>query len=82
VAQGLSPADALRRATIDSASLHGRASDLGSIEVGKIADIVIVNEDPLLDITRTRSIDAVVFRGEGLTRAHLNLLLSKTAARR
>jgi imidazolonepropionase-like amidohydrolase len=80
VAGGMTPVDALRRATIESARVHGRGSDLGSIEVGKIADVVILNGDPLSDITRTRAIDAVVFRGEALTRAHLNLLLSKSPA--
>lgn len=79
---GLRPVDALRRATIESARLHGRDRDLGSIEVGKIADLLILNGDPLSDITRTRAIDAVVFRGEALTRAHLNLLLSKSLAGR
>jgi adenine deaminase len=85
VAAGLTPAAALRRATIDSARVHGRETDLGSLETGKIADVLILNGDPLSDITRTVAIDAVVFRGEALTRAHLNLLLSKAtsaAARR
>ena len=80
VTHGMTPAEALRRATIGSASHHGRSRDLGSIAVGKIADMLILNGDPLLDITRTRAIDAVVFRGEALTRAHLNLLLSKPAS--
>jgi adenine deaminase len=82
---GAAPADVVRRATIESARFHGRGNELGSIEVGKIADVLILNGDPLADITRTRAIDAVVFRGEALTRAHLNLLLSKAtsaAARR
>jgi imidazolonepropionase-like amidohydrolase len=48
--------------------------------VGKIADMLILNGDPLADISRTRLIDAVVFRGEALTRAHLNLLLAKSQA--
>ncbi len=80
VARGATTAEALRRATLESAQFHGRGNDLGSIEVGKIADLVILNGDPLSDITRTRAIDAVVFRGEALTTAHLNLLLSKSRA--
>lgn len=77
---GLTPAEALRRATIDSASFHKRAQDLGSIEPGKIADLLLLTADPLADITHTRSIDAVVFRGEALSRAHLNVLFSQTKA--
>jgi imidazolonepropionase-like amidohydrolase len=80
VSGGLTPADALRRVTIESARAHGRDRDLGSIEIGKIADLLILTGDPLSDITRTRAIDAVVFRGEALTRAHLNLLLAKAPA--
>lgn len=79
VSRGMRPADVLRRATIESARFHGRDNDLGSIEIGKIADLLILDGDPLTDISRTRAIDAVVFRGEGLTRAHLNLLLSKSS---
>ena len=84
VSRGMTPADALRAATIESARSHGRGHDLGSIEAGKIADLLVLNDDPLADINHTRSIDAVIFRGEALTRAHLNLLLSKSqlAARR
>jgi imidazolonepropionase-like amidohydrolase len=74
VTGGLKPADALKRATIESARFHGRE------DLGTIADLLILNGDPLSDITHTRALDAVVFRGEALTRAHLNLLLSKSQA--
>ena len=72
---GLSAGEVLRSATLDSAAFHGRL-DLGSIEQGKIADVIVLGGDPLADIAHTRTIDAVVFRGETLTRAHLNQLLS------
>lgn len=74
---GLTAAEVLRSATIDSATFHGRGLDLGSIEQGKIADLIVLNGDPLANIAHTRLIDAVVFRGETLTRAHLNQLLSR-----
>ena len=73
---GLTAAEVLRSATIDSATFHGRGLDLGSIELGKIADLIVLSGDPLANIAHTRMIDAVVFRGETLTRAHLNQLLS------
>lgn len=77
IREGARPADVLRRATIESARAHGRAHDLGSIEIGKIADLIVLDGDPLTAIDHTRDIDAVVFRGEVLTRAHLNQLLSR-----
>lgn len=72
--EGLSPAAALRAVTLGLAERFGRASDLGSIDEGKIADIVVLTASPLANIQSSRAIDAVVFRGEMLTRAHLNLL--------
>ncbi len=74
--RGATPSAALRSATIDSARALGRAADLGSIETGKRADLLILTGDPLADIRQTSSIDAVIFRGEALTRAHLNMLTS------
>ena len=74
---GLTAGEVLRSATIDSATFHGRGVELGSIEPGKIADVIVLHSDPLADIAHTRTIDAVVFRGETLTRAHLNQLLSQ-----
>jgi len=77
VRAGQSPATVLRSATIEAATFHDRGQDLGSIEPGKIADLIVLGGDPLADIAHTRQIDAVVFRGEVLTRAHLNQLLSQ-----
>jgi imidazolonepropionase-like amidohydrolase len=76
----MKPAEALKAATSQSAALYGRDKDLGSIEPGKIADLVILTGNPLERIENTRKIDSVIFRGEALTRAHLNILLSKTKA--
>jgi len=61
---GLSPIDALRAATINGAELTGRAADIGSIEVGKFADIVAVNGDPLTDITIMEKVVFVMKGGE------------------
>ncbi|MEQ1763532.1 MAG: amidohydrolase family protein [Pyrinomonadaceae bacterium] len=72
---GLSPTQALKAATIESAAFYGREADLGSIEVGKIADLMILDKDPLADIRNTLAIDAVIFRGEPLPKAKLNILL-------
>ncbi|HEY7503892.1 MAG TPA: amidohydrolase family protein [Gemmatimonadales bacterium] len=60
---GLTPAEALESATRDAAAALGAGSMRGTIEVGKLADLVVLREDPLLDIRNTRSIHLVVKRG-------------------
>ena len=72
-AGGVTSGDALRAATL-GAALALALPDLGELVVGHGADIVVTTANPLVDIRHARSIDAVVFRGEALTRAHLNLL--------
>jgi imidazolonepropionase-like amidohydrolase len=68
VAVGLSPAEALRAATLAPAAFLGRAHDLGSIAPGKRADLVVLDADPLLDIRNTRRIHAVILDGRWLPR--------------
>jgi imidazolonepropionase-like amidohydrolase len=60
---GLSPAEALESATRDAAAVLGAQSIRGTIEAGKLADLVVVRSDPLLDIRNTRSIQMVMKRG-------------------
>jgi imidazolonepropionase-like amidohydrolase len=69
VAAGLSPAQAIRAATSSAAKIIGAASELGSIERGKRADLVILDADPLADIRNTRRISAVVQNGHVVDRA-------------
>lgn len=76
---GLSPLDALRTATINPAHYLGRDDALGSIEVGKIADLVLLGANPLEDISNTRSIEAVVFQGHLLDRTRLDRMLEELA---
>ncbi len=59
---GLSPKQILMSATGDAASCVGY-SDVGTLETGKWADFIILNEDPLADIRNMRSIDAVYIAG-------------------
>lgn len=72
-ASGVTSGAALRAATLEAA-LALALPDLGELVVGHGADIVVTTANPLVDIRHARSIDAVVFRGETLTRAHLNQL--------
>lgn len=60
---GLSPAEALESATRDAAAALGAQRIRGTIEVGKLADIVVLRDDPLHDIRHTRSIELVMKRG-------------------
>lgn len=53
---GLKPEDALRAATINAARMIGREKDLGTIEPGKLADLVILDANPLADIRNTTRI--------------------------
>ena len=61
---GLKPVDALRAATSVDAELFGIAGEVGTLESGKIADIVAVPGDPLADITRTREVFFVMKDGK------------------
>jgi imidazolonepropionase-like amidohydrolase len=63
VKAGLTPAEALRAATILPAEFLGRLESSGSIAPGKNADMVLLSADPLADITNTRRISAVVLKG-------------------
>ena len=60
---GMTPAEVLRAATIDGAKIIGVDQDLGSIEVGKLADLVILNTNPLDNIRNTVDLDRVMING-------------------
>src|SRR5258705_2553854 len=63
VAAGLTPAQAIRAGTGGAARILGAAKDLGTIELGKWADLVILEADPLAGIRNTRRIWQVVHYG-------------------
>ena len=71
VCGGVTARDALRAATLEAA-LALAQPDLGELTAGKGADIVVTTANPLDAIRHARAVDAVVFRGGALTRAHLN----------
>jgi imidazolonepropionase-like amidohydrolase len=67
VRAGLTPLDAIRAATVRPAEFLGLESEIGRIEPGMRADLLLLTADPLADITNTRGIEAVVSRGRLLT---------------
>lgn len=75
VAEGMSTLEALQSATLNPAKmLHGTDS-LGTVAVGKLADLVLLDADPLVDITNTQTIEAVVANGRYFDRPALDQLL-------
>lgn len=77
---GLSPLEALRAATITAARLVGLEAELGAIAPGRLADLVLLDGNPLADIRATRRIRAVVADGRLLDRAALDRLLAEAEA--
>ena len=61
---GLTPFEVLQTATLRAAEALGEGANLGSIEAGKLADLVIVGGDPLADVRNARSVRTVIKNGE------------------
>ncbi len=80
VAAGLSPLEALQTATINPARFLEKTKDFGSVEPGKIADLVLLDANPLDDIANTTRIAAVVANGRFFTRADLDRILADAEA--
>ena len=77
VQAGLTPGDALRAATLNPAKFLGLETTLGTIEKGKMADLVLLNANPLDDIRNTQRIQAVVSNGRFLDRDTLDKMLTQ-----
>jgi imidazolonepropionase-like amidohydrolase len=77
VKAGLTPLEALRAATASPARFLGRQASMGAVAEGKVADLVLLDADPLADIGNTRKIAAVVSRGTLHDRAALDRMLEE-----
>ncbi len=71
VRAGLTPMEVIHAATINGAKFLGVDKRYGSITPGKAADFIVLNADPLADITNTRKINAVWMNGKVVNRAAL-----------
>jgi imidazolonepropionase-like amidohydrolase len=61
---GMSEMDAIQAATINGALLYGEEDILGSVEVEKLADIIVIDGNPLNDITTLRNVKLVMLDGK------------------
>ena len=71
---------ALQTATRNAAQFLGTLDSMGTVEKGKLADLVLLDANPLDSIDNTRKISAVVVNGHFLDRAVLDWLLAKVEA--
>jgi len=77
---GFTPMESLQTATSGPAKFLGAEKDYGSVEAGKIADLVLLSANPLDDIHNTRKIVAVIANGRLFDRAALDRILKEVAA--
>jgi imidazolonepropionase-like amidohydrolase len=80
VQAGLTPMEALQTATRNPAQFMGRLSDMGTVEKNKVADLVLLDANPLDDIHNSRKIHAVVLAGRYFSRDDLDEMLKQVEA--
>jgi imidazolonepropionase-like amidohydrolase len=79
VQAGLTPLQALQTATLNPARFMGRLADMGSVAEGKVADLVLLDDNPLDNIHNTRRIRGVLLAGRYFDRAALDRMLKGVA---
>lgn len=77
---GLAPAAVLQTATVEPAAAMRRERELGAIEVGRRADLVLLRKDPTVSVDALGELDGVMVRGTWLPRATLDGILEEVAA--
>jgi hypothetical protein len=80
VQAGLAPLEALQAATRNPAEYFNQLHEYGTVEKGKMADLVLLEADPLLDITNTKKIAAVVIGGKLIPKPQLAEMLAGVEA--
>lgn len=82
VQAGLTPMEAIQAATRNPARFLGKLDEMGTIETGKIADLDLLDANPLDDISNTRALHAVILGGRLLPRHALDSLLASAESHR
>jgi imidazolonepropionase-like amidohydrolase len=80
VTSGLTPIEALRTATYNPAEFLGALDSLGTVAQGKVADLLLLDANPLTDIRNTRRIEVVIANGRVFDRAARAQLLKDVAS--
>jgi imidazolonepropionase-like amidohydrolase len=80
VQAGLSPMEALQTATYNPAKCLGKLDSMGTVERGKVADLVLLDANPLQDISNTQKIAAVVVGGKIFDKSALQKMLAQVEA--
>jgi imidazolonepropionase-like amidohydrolase len=80
VEAGLTPLEALQAATINAARYQAREKELGTVAKDKLADLVLLEANPLEKITNTQKIDAVIMNGKLIDKAQLQQMLQNIEA--
>ncbi|MDX2223721.1 MAG: amidohydrolase family protein [Rhodospirillaceae bacterium] len=74
---GISPFDCIRIATLNGALYLGQEARLGSVEKGKLADLVLLDADPAADVANFQKIAAVIKNGREIDRTRLDLPVNR-----
>jgi imidazolonepropionase-like amidohydrolase len=80
VAAGFTPLEALQTATLNPARFFGLEERLGTVEKGKLADLVLLSANPLEDIANTQKIAAVIVDGRYFSHSDLEKILARVEA--
>ena len=80
VEAGVTPLGALQMATMNPAKFLGRTADVGTVEAGKAADLVLLGADPLKDIHNTTQIQAVWLKGKYYDKAAITQIAERVKA--
>ena len=74
IAAGVTPVQLFRAATIGNAEFFGLADQIGTVEVGKQADLLITRENPLDSISAYDTIEYVILAGKAMKRSSLSAM--------
>jgi hypothetical protein len=78
---GMSPLEALKASTLNGAEYLGMGKDLGSIQEGKLADLVVLTKNPLNDIQNSDSVEMVMLNGKLYDATTMNEIVTGSAKR-